>query len=403
VDDRSLRATRARLVPGILTGIAALLSSAAASAAPVSAAPVSAEGARPAPPPPQPAKVVKAGYKITEIAKGLDHPWSMAFLPDGSILVTERPGRLRLIKGGLLLAQAIAGVPPVHTGSQAGLFDIVLHPNFQQNSLVYLSYASGTTESNDTQVARARFDGTSLQDLKVIFKAFPLKDTDNHYGGRMAFLPDGTFALTIGEGFEYREKAQDLTSDWGKTVRLKDDGSVPPDNPFAGQPSVRPEIYSWGHRNEQGLTYDAQSGRLYETEHGPHGGDELNIIEPHKNYGWPVITYGMDYSGAYVSPYTQRAGLEQPVIYWTPSIAPSGLAMYRGDKFPAWNGDLFVGALAFKHLRRVHLDGNGNVLAQEELLNDLNWRIRDVRAAPDGYLYICTDETDGRVLRLEPT
>jgi glucose/arabinose dehydrogenase len=354
------------------------------------------------PPPPQPAKVIKTGYKVTEIAKGLDHPWSMAFLPDGTMLVTERVGRLRLIKSGSLQPEPIRGVPAVHTGSQAGLFDIVLHPNFAQNNIVYLTYAAGTKAANGTQVARARFDGSALQDLKVIFKAMPLKDTDNHYGGRMAFLPDGTFALTIGEGFEYREKAQDLTSDLGKIVRLNEDGGVPQDNPFVGRATVRPEIYTWGHRNEQGLIFDAASGRLYETEHGPRGGDELNIIVASRNYGWPVITYGMDYSGAYVSPYTQRAGLEQPVIYWTPSIAPSGLAMYRGDKFPAWRGDLFVGALAFKHLRRVHLDEHGNVIDQEQLLNDLNWRIRDVRAPADGYLYVCTDETDGHVLRLEP-
>ena len=361
-----------------------------------------AEPPRAPPPPPQAANVVKTGYKVNELAAGLDHPWSMAFLPDGSILVTERVGRLRLIKGGSLQAGSIAGVPAVHTGSQAGLFDIVLHPKFSENNIVYLTYAAGTTAANGTQVARARFDGGALKDLHVIFKALPLKDTDNHYGGRMAFLADGTFALTIGEGFEYREKAQDLASDLGKIVRLNDDGSVPQDNPFVGRPSVRPEIYSWGHRNEQGLSFDAESGRLYETEHGPRGGDELNIIIAGRNYGWPVITYGMDYSGAYVSPYTQRSGLEQPVIYWTPSIAPSGLAIYRGDRFPAWRGDLFVGALAFKHLRRVHLDERGNVVDQEQLLNHLNWRIRDVRAPADGYLYVCTDETDGRVLRLEP-
>jgi glucose/arabinose dehydrogenase len=360
------------------------------------------EPLRAPPPPPQPAQAIKTGYKVTEVAKGLDHPWSMAFLPDGSILVTERVGRLRLIKGGSLQAEPIAGVPAVHTGSQAGMFDIVLHPKFAENNIVYLTYAAGTTAANGTRVARARFDGSTLRDLHVIFEAMPLKDTDNHYGGRMAFLPDGTFALTIGEGFEYREKAQDLSSDLGKIVRLNDDGSVPKDNPFIGQASVRPEIYTWGHRNEQGLIFDAESGRLYETEHGPRGGDELNIIVAHRNYGWPVITYGMDYSGAYVSPYTQRPGLEQPVIYWTPSIAPSGFAIYRGDKFPAWRGDLFVGSLAFKHLRRVHLDERGNVIGQEQLLDDLNWRIRDVRAAPDGYLYVCTDESDGRVLRLEP-
>jgi aldose sugar dehydrogenase len=384
------------------TWVPVLIVAVSAAICATAAADVTPAAVRGLPPPPQPAKVIKTGYKVTEIAKGLDHPWSMAFLPDGSILVTERVGRLRVIKNGLLQTEPVGGVPAVHTGSQAGLFDIVLHPQFAQNNIVYLTYAAGTKAANGTQVARARFDGSTLQDLRVIFKALPLKDTDNHYGGRMAFLPDGTFALTIGEGFEYREKAQDLSSDLGKIVRLNDDGSVPQDNPFLGQAAVRPEIYTWGHRNEQGLTFDVQSGRLYETEHGPRGGDELNIIVPHRNYGWPVITYGMDYSGAYVSPYTQRSGLEQPVIYWTPSIAPSGLAMYRGDKFPAWRGDLFVGALAFKHLRRVHLDERGNIADQEQLLNDLNWRIRDVRAAPDGFLYVCTDETDGRVLRLEP-
>jgi glucose/arabinose dehydrogenase len=352
--------------------------------------------------PVMPVTVVTTGYHVTEIASGLDHPWSMAFLPDGSMLVTERVGRLRLIENGVLQPRPIAGVPAMHTGSQAGLFDIVLHPKFAENHILYLTYAAGTSAANGTRVARARLDGGTLQDLQVIFTASPLKDTDNHYGGRMAFLPDGTFVLTLGEGFEYREQAQDLTSDLGKIVRLNDDGSVPKDNPFIGQSGVRPEIYSWGHRNPQGLAFDAHSGRLYETEHGPRGGDELNIVVAHRNYGWPVITYGMDYSGAYVSPYTQRAGLELPLLYWTPSIAPSGLAMYRGDKFPAWQGDLFLGALAFKHLRRVHLDERGAVVAQEELLKDLHWRIRDVRAAPDGYLYVCTDEGDGRVLRLAP-
>ena len=354
------------------------------------------------PPAPQPARVISRGYKVVEIVRGLNHPWSMAFLPDGSMLVTERVGRLRLVKDGKLLAQPIGGVPPVLTGSQAGLFDVVLHPAFAQNHLLYLTYAAGTRVANGTRVARARFDGTNLQDLQVIFQALPLKDTNNHYGGRIAFLPDGTFALGIGEGFEYREKAQDLSSDLGKIVRLNDDGTVPHDNPFIGQPSVRPEIYTWGHRNPQGLLFDAQRGILYETEHGPRGGDELNIIVAHRNYGWPVVTYGMDYSGAYVSPYTQRPGLEQPVIYWTPSIAPSGIAIYRGEQFPAWKGDLFAGALSFRHLRRIHLDEQGNVVDQEQLLNDLRWRIRDVRAPADGYLYVCTDEDDGRVLRLEP-
>jgi len=354
------------------------------------------------PPPPGPVQVVETGYKVTEIAKGLDHPYSIAFLPDGSMLVTERKGQLRLIKDGQLVAAPITGVPPVHLGSQAGLFDIVLHPKFAENSLVYLTYAHGTSTANMTRVARARFDGSALQDLQVIFEAKPPKDTSNHYGGRLVFLPDGTFTLLVGDGFEYREQAQNLGSHLGKIVRLNDDGTIPQDNPLVGREDVRPEIYSLGHRNQQGLVFDSERNILFETEHGPQGGDELNIIESGKNYGWPVITYGRDYTGALVSPFTARPGMEQPVVYWTPSIAPSGLAVYRGDKFPAWNGDLLVGALAFKHLRRVHLDERGHVVSQEQLLTKLGERIRDVRVSPDGYVYVTTDYPDGRVLKLEP-
>ncbi|MBP6010881.1 MAG: PQQ-dependent sugar dehydrogenase [Alphaproteobacteria bacterium] len=357
------------------------------------------------PPPPAPGDELKTGYKVTEVATGLDHPWSIAFLPDGSMLVTERAGRLRLIKDGKLLAEPITGVAPVHTksGSQAGLFDVVLHPKYQENQILYLTYASGTAAANATRVARARFDGVVLQDFKVIFEAKPLKDTSNHFGARMAFLADGTFALTIGDGFEYREKAQDLGTHLGKTVRLNDDGSVPPDNPFVSKAGALPEIFSRGHRNEQGLAFDAQTGLLYQHEHGPQGGDELNIIRPGHNYGWPVITYGMDYSGGYVSPYKARRGMDQPILQWTPSIAPSGLAIYRGDKFPAWNGDAFVGALAFKYLARVDLDESGeSVLGQQRLLTDLKVRIRDVRVSPDGYIYVTTDDAAGKVLKIEP-
>ncbi len=383
-----------------------LLATALAMAGHTALADVLPDPIRPPPPAQSPAKVVNTGYKVVEVAKGLDHPYSLAFLPDGAILVTERAGRLRLIRSGQLLPAPIAGVPPVHTGSQAGLFDIVLHPKFAENNFVYLTYAHGTAQANATRVARARFDGTALQELKVIFEASPLKDTNNHYGGRLAFLADGTFALTVGDGFEYREKAQDLTTHLGKIVRLNDDGSIPEGNPFSIGGAKR-ENWSYGHRNQQGLAFDVETGRLWEHEHGPQGGDELNVIEAQFNYGWPVITYGMDYTGAYVSPFSKRDGMQQAVLQWTPSIAPSGLAIYRGDKFPAWNGDLLVGALAFKHLRRVDLDAKGNVAGQEELLKDLNERIRDVRVGPDGYVYVTTDyppagEQTGRVLRIEP-
>jgi glucose/arabinose dehydrogenase len=219
----------------------------------------------------------------------------------------------------------------------------------------------------------------------------------------MAFLQDGTFALTIGDGFEYREKAQDLSSDLGKIVRLDENGQAPQDNPFTpNAPHARPEIMSYGHRSQQGLAFDSERGLLFETEHGPQGGDELNVIDAGRNYGWPVITYGRDYTGALVSPYKERKGMEQPLVQWTPSIAPSGLAVYRGDKFPAWNGDVFAGALAHQHLRRVDLDDSGQVIGQERLLTELNERIRDVRVSPDGFIYVTTDYADGRVLKLEP-
>ncbi len=351
------------------------------------------------------ARVVKGNSRIVELAAGLDHPWSLAFLPEGGILVTERSGRLRLIRDGKLQPNPIAGVPAVLQGGQAGLFDVVLHPDFASNSLLYLTYAHGTPGANATRVARARFDGSALLDLQVIFEAAPRKDTLNHFGGRMAFLQDGSFVLTLGDGFEYREQAQNARSDLGKIVHLGADGKAPNVPPaFTGGAS---RLYSMGHRNEQGLVVDQATGRIYETEHGPQGGDELNLIVAGRNYGWPLITFGMDYSGAFVSPYKSRAGLEQPLLQWTPSIAPSGLALYSGDKFPAWQGDLFVGALAFKQLRRVDLNEQGQVVGEDILLTDLNQRIRDVRSAPDGYIYITTDyapkgEITGRVLRIEP-
>jgi glucose/arabinose dehydrogenase len=348
------------------------------------------------------APVIKDSYRVVEIASGLDHPYALAFLPDGSILVTERAGRLRVIRDGKLVKAPVTGVPPVHHQRQAGLFDVVLHPKFAENRVLYLTYAHGTRDANATRVARATYDGTSLSNLQVIFEAAPLKNTSAHYGGRMVFLPDGTFVLTIGDGFEMRESAQDISSHLGKIVRLNDDGSVPSDNPYLQTPGAAKGLYSIGHRNQQGLALDPVTGILYETEHGALGGDEVNIIEPGKNYGWPLITYGRDYSGAQISPFKARRGLEQPIVDWTPSIAPSGTAVYRGNKFPAWDGDLFVGALVKKHLRRVALDDRGNVEGESQLLTELGARIRDVRVSPTGYIYVTTDDDDGKVLRLEP-
>lgn len=342
-----------------------------------------------------------AKYRAVPVAEGLDHPWSLTFMPDGSMLIVELPGHIRVARDGVLSSDFIDGVPSVYFESQGGLFDVLLDPDYAENGLVYLSYAHGTPGENGTRVARAHFDGLSLNNLEVIFDAQPAKDTPVHYGGRMTFLPDGTLLVTVGDGFDYREQAQKLDSDIGKIVRINRDGSVPADNPFAGREGVRPEIWSYGHRNAQGILYDESSGLVYEHEHGPQGGDEINIIEPGKNYGWPVITHGIDYSGARISPYTEYEGMEQPLLHWTPSIAPAGFTLYRGNVFPQWDGDLFVGALAAKHLRRVDME-DGVPVGQEELFGELGQRIREIRTGPDGYLYLVTDGENGSVLRIEP-
>lgn len=338
-------------------------------------------------------------HRIDTVARGLDHPWSVAFLPDGRVLVTERAGRLRVIVDGKLQAKAIAGVPSVYAHSQGGLFDVLPHPRFAENRLLYLSYAAGRPQANATRIARARLDGNRLTDLKVIFETAPKKDTPVHYGGRMAWLADGTLAMTTGDGFDYREDAQRTGKLLGKIVRLRDDGSIPPDNPFVDRPGARGEIWSLGHRNPQGLAVDAATGTLYAHEHGPQGGDEVNVIRRGANYGWPVATHGRDYSGAAVSPYRTYKGMADGIVVWTPSIAPSGLAVYRGAMFPEWQGDLILGALAHKHVRRVDLDG-GKVVGQERLFPELTARIRDVRVAPDGALWLTVDEDSGRVLRV---
>jgi glucose/arabinose dehydrogenase len=343
-----------------------------------------------------------AAYQLETVAEGLDFPWCIAFLPSGDLLVTELGGQLRIIRDGALDPVPVVGVPAVYRNSQGGLFDVLLHPEFGDNGVVYLSYAAGEPGANATRVARARFTGRALEDLAVIFEVRPTKNTPVHYGGRMAFLPDGTLLVTTGDGFDFREQAQKLDSLLGKTIRLHEDGSIPADNPFVGDAAAFDEIWSYGHRNPQGLTVDPATGRVYLHEHGPRGGDELNLIERGANYGWPVITYGMDYSGAYVSPYTAMPGMTQPLVYWVPSIAPAGLAYYSGEKFPAWRGDLFVAALVERSVRRIDLDANGNVLSQEKLFTELNARLRDVRSSPDGYLYILTDGSNGKVVRVVP-
>lgn len=341
--------------------------------------------------------------KIETLAEGLVNPWSIAFLPDGSILVTERDGKLRIIRDGALAAEPVAGAPTPYVKSQAGYFDVLPHPDFATNRTIYLSFAAGTSDANATRVVSATFDGASLSDVKTIFEAKTLKSTPAHFGGRLALLPDRTMLVTVGDGFNYREKAQDLSNGLGKIVRINLDGSIPADNPFASREGTLPEIYSYGHRNQQGLAVDPASGTIWSTEHGPMGGDELNIIDPGANYGWPLATYGLDYSGAQISPFTEYEGTKQPEKYWVPSIGPSGLAIYQGDLFAKWKGDLLVGALAKTALHRLDME-NGKVVGEERYLD--GERIRDVREGPDGAVYVTTEDHDGapvgKVLRLTP-
>lgn len=340
-------------------------------------------------------------YRVVIVADNLTHPWGLAFLPRGDLLVTERPGRLRRIRDGKLQAKPLDGVPTVHASRQGGLLDIALHPQFADNRLVYLSYAAQADGLGGTEVVRGRLEGDGLVDVERIFAVEPKTPGGAHYGARMVFDRAGKLYLTIGDRYNLLHRAQETNDHIGTIVRLNDDGSVPADNPFVDTPGAQPEIYSYGHRNPQGLTLRPSDGAVWAHEHGPRGGDEVNIIESGANYGWPAITYGIDYSGAKISEFTSKPGMRQPVTYWVPSIAPSGMAFYTGDQFPKWIGDLFVGALKHRHLRRLVLRGD-KVVEQEELLGDLNERIRDVRSGPDGFIYVLTDSPQGQVLRLEP-
>lgn len=340
-------------------------------------------------------------YSIASVAEGLDHPWSIAFLPNKDLLVTERAGSLRIIRDGKLLKQKISGLPEILVQGQGGLMDVILDPGFISNNKLYLSYSSGTTNDNTLKVISAKLVGMSLKQVNVILTISPSRDTPHHYGARMVFLADGTLLVTSGEGFNFREQAQSLNSLLGKVLRINTDGSIPKDNPFVGRKNARAEIYSYGHRNPQAILV-SHDGKIWLHEHGPKGGDELNLIAPGLNYGWPAITYGIDYSGAIISPYKEAKGMEQPVTYWVPSIAPSGMTEYQGDQFPQWQGNLFVSALAERSVRRLTLK-NGKVTAQEKILDELEQRIRDIRTGPDGYLYVLTDSDNGSVLKLIPT
>jgi glucose/arabinose dehydrogenase len=335
------------------------------------------------------------------VAKGLEQPWALAFLPDGRILVTERPGRLRSVEKDGRLSRPLAGGPEVAAKGRGGLLDGAIDPQFEENRLVYLSYAEPGEGGAGTTVARGRLGEGGLEGVQVIYRQHPKVSGNGHFGSRLVFDRDGKLFITQGDRQGYREQVQDLGSGIGKLVRINPDGSIPDDNPFVGKSGARPEIYSLGHRSVQAAALHPETGQLWTVEHGARGGDELNHPEAGKNYGWPVITYGIDYSGAIISEKTAAPGMEQPVVFWDPSIAPSGMAFYDGAAFPQWQGDLFVGALAQRHLRRLEMQGD-KVVGQERLLDDLGERIRDVRAGPDGYLYLLTDSSRGSLLRLEP-
>jgi glucose/arabinose dehydrogenase len=343
--------------------------------------------------------------KVETVAKGLVHPWALQFLPDGRMLVTERPGRMRLIGKDGRPSPPLEGVPKVVAQNQGGLLDVALSPDFAQSGLIYFTYSEPRGGwRNGTSLARAKLvhggDGGRLEDVKVIFLQEPATSGGLHFGSRLAFATDGTLFVTLGERYQ-RDYAQDLSRHWGKVIRINPDGSTPKDNPFVGRDQVRPEIWSYGHRNPQSAAIHPETGKLWIVEHGARGGDEINIPLPGKNYGWPVITYGVDYSGAKIGIGTHNEGMEQPIYYWDPSIAPCGMAFYTGDLFPGWKGNLFVGALLQEHLARLVLEGE-KVVAEERLLTDLGERIRDVRQGPDEALYVLTDHPEGKVLRVVP-
>lgn len=340
--------------------------------------------------------------RLVTVARGLERPWGMAFLPDGRLLVTEKPGRLRVVGADGKVGPPLAGVPAVDAAGQGGLLDVALDPEFAANRIVYLSYAEPRDGGNGTAVARGRLTESGLADVRVIFRQQPTVRSGHHFGSRLVFARDGRLFVTLGERNSERARAQTLDSHIGKVVRIERDGKVPADNPFAGRAGALPEIWSYGHRNVQGAALHPVTGELWSNEHGPRGGDELNRTLAGRNYGWPKVTYGVEYSGAKIGDSPTAPGIEPPVHYWVPSIATSGLLFYTGDRFPRWKGNAFVGGLKSEQLSRLELDGN-EVVHEEVLLRGVvGDRVRDVEQGPDGLIYLLTDEGDGRLLRIEP-
>jgi glucose/arabinose dehydrogenase len=346
-------------------------------------------------------KPVEAPVRVTTVAQGLENPWGLAFLPDGRMLVTEQPGRLRIVGRDGRLSEPLGGVPEVYETEQGGLLDVALSPNFAQDRRVYLSYSEPGKGGAGTAVARARLGERALEKVEVIWRQMPKVKGPNHWGSRLVFARDGTLFVTLGDRFNYREQAQDLSNTIGKIVRINPDGSIPKDNPFVGRQGAAPEIWSYGHRNVQAAALHPDTDQLWTVMHGPRGGDELNQPEAGKNYGWPVINYGVNYDESKIGVGTAKEGMEQPVYYWDPVIAPSGALFYTGEMFPEWKGDLFIGSLQPGALVRLELEGS-RVAKEERYLGDLNERIRDVVQGPDGAIYLLTDSAKGRILKLEP-
>lgn len=359
----------------------------------------------PFPDAPQELETLGQKVRVVPLYKGLANPWSLTFLPNGDMLVTEKPGRLRIVRKGELDPQPVSGVPTVWAVGQGGLLEVLPHPRFSENQFLYLTYSKpcAAEKSATTALARGKFDGKALTEVKDLFIADNCNTGNPHYGSKLAWGRDGMLYMTIGERGD-RKRSQDPASHGGKLLRLREDGTAAPDNPFVGKEGFKPEIYTWGHRNAQGLAFHPTTGALWLNEHGPQGGDELNLIEPGKNYGWPVVSYGREYppDGSRVSAQTAREGFEEPVVLWVPSIGISGMIFYTGDKFPSWKGNVLVGGLSGLAVHRIGFNDKGGLLGREVLIASLRQRIRDVRQGPDGNLYLAVDANPGGILRVEP-